>query len=303
MLFSEIYSAYFNAVAAILRESVPGGIAEKRIIEIINEKAFSESILTILPALKNEEWLLLNREGQTPIQRPPEMPLTLLQKRWLKALLSDPRITLFAPDIAGLEDVEPLFSPDDFVYFDRYADGDPFADESYIHSFRVVMTALREHRKLKISYENRHGRRVAGTFIPYRFEYSSKDDKFRLITAGGWHSRTINLARITHCELLERYHESEVLPPARRETSLTFELTDERRALERVMLHFSDCRKETRRLDDSHYHVTLWYDPQDETEMVIRMLSFGPMVRVTAPERFRALIKKRVDAQFATFFP
>ena len=303
MLFSEIYSAYFNAVSAILREAVQDSITEKRIIEIINKKAFSESILTILPALKNEEWLLLNRKGKTPIQKPPEMPLTLLQKRWLKALTADPRIALFAPDISGLEDVESLFSTDDFVYFDRYADGDPFTEEQYTCNFRMILAALREQRKLKISHENRRGRRVTGTFIPHRLEYSSKDDKFRLITAGGWHSRTINLSRITQCELLGSYDESEIVFPARRETSLTFELTDERKALERVMLHFSDCRKETRRLNDSHYRVTLWYDPQDETEMVIRMLSFGPLVRVTAPENFIAQIKKRIDAQFATFFP
>jgi len=303
MLFSEIYSAYFNTVAVILREAMQGGITEKRIVEIINDKAFSESILTIMPALKNEEWLLLNREGQTPLQKTPKMPLTLLQKRWLKALTADPRIALFAPDISGLDGIEPLFSIDDFVYFDRYADGDPFEDASYINAFRIIMTALWERRKLKISHENRRGKRVTGNFIPHRLEYSSKDDKFRLITAGGWHSRTINLARIKHCELLDAYEESDVIPPARRETSLTFELTDERKALERVMLHFSDCRKETRRLDDAHYHVTLWYDPQDETEMVIRMLAFGPLVRVTTPEKFVQLIKERVEKQFATFFP
>ena len=94
MLFSEVYSAYFNAVAFILREALQGELSEKRINQIINEKAFSESILTIRPALKNEEWLLLNRKGQTPIQKSPEMPLTTLQKRWLKALLTDPRICL-----------------------------------------------------------------------------------------------------------------------------------------------------------------------------------------------------------------
>jgi len=54
------------------------------------------------------------------------------------------------------------------------------------------------------------------------------------------------------------------------EASIAFELTDERNALERVMLHFSDCRKETRRLDDKRYHVTLWYDPQDVTHIILR---------------------------------
>ena len=293
MIFSEVYSSYFNTVAAILREAVQSGITEKRIVEIIHKKAFSESVLSILPALKNEEWLLLNDKGQTPIKKPPQMPLTFLQNRWLKALLTDPRIALFAADISGLEDIEPLFTMDNFVYFDRYTDGDSFTDESYITNFRMILTAIKNQHKLKIEYENRHGRRMSGTFIPYRLEYSNKDDKFRLI-AGPRYS-VINLARITNCEL-SNIHE-EATNPVKQEVFFTFELTDERKALERVMLHFSDCRKETQRLNDKQYHVTIWHDKQDETEMLIRILAFGPMIKVISPDSFVKLIKERIFKQ------
>jgi hypothetical protein len=296
MLFSEVYGTYFNTVAAILREAVQGGITEKRITEIVNEKAFSESILSLIPSLKSEEWLLLNGKGQTPIKSPPQMPLTILQKRWLKALLTDPRITLFAPDISGLDDIEPLFTFDDFIYFDRYTDGDPFDNADYISNFQVILKSLRECRKLKINYSNRTGRRVSGTYNPYKLEYSAKDDKFRLLTNGGHFGATINLARISSCELLGEY-DSSILREPLREASLVFELIDERNAMERVMLHFSDCRKETRRLSDRQYHVTLCYDPQDETEILIRILSFGPMIKVASPESFINLIKGRILKQ------
>ncbi|ADU26803.1 WYL domain-containing protein [Ethanoligenens harbinense] len=297
MLFSEVYSTYFNAVAAILREAIQCDITDQRMSELIREKAFSESVLTVLPALKNEEWLLMNRKGQTPMKQPPQMPLTTLEKRWLKTLLSDPRIALFQPDETGLDDVEPLFSYNDVVYFDRYADGDPYTDANYIQNFHTVLQALREKRKLKISHSSRIDRRVSGVFVPFRLEYSGKDDKFRLITSGAWHSRTINLARITQCELLGEYADGECIPPRQKDASVIFDLTDERNALERVMLHFSDCRKETRRLDERHYTVTLWYEPQDETELLIRILSFGPMIRVTAPESFINLIQERLFRQ------
>jgi hypothetical protein len=297
MLFSEVYSAYFNAVAVILRQAVDGEITNKRIAEIAGEKAFSESILKLLPSLKDEEWLLLNRSLQTPLRKPPSMPLTILQKRWMKAVMTDPRIALFQPDTAGLSDVEPLFSAADFVYFDRYSDGDPFADENYISNFRTILTALKEHRRIKIYQENRCDERVSGTFIPYKIEYSSKDDKFRLITIGGWYGYMINIGRVKQCELLDGYSKKAFAPPVLRTTTLTFVLTDERNALERVMLHFSDCRKETRRLENGKYLVTLWYKPQDVTELVIRILSFGPMIRVTAPDSFISLIKERIDKQ------
>lgn len=212
-------------------------------------------------------------------------------------MLSDPRIELFQPDKTGLENVEPLFSYDDVVYFDRYADGDPYTDANYIQNFHTVLQALREKRKLKICHSSRIGRQVSGVFVPFRLEYSGKDDKFRLISSGVWHSRIINIARITQCALLEGFTGSECFPPKQRDFSISFDLTDERNALERVMLHFSNCRKETRRLDERHYTVNLWYEPQDETELLIRILSFGPMIRVTAPESFINLIKERLFRQ------
>ena len=75
------------------------------------------------------------------------------------------------------------------------------------------------------------------------------------------------------------------------------ELIDERNALERAMLHFSHLEKETRKLDKNHYSITLRYDHDDETEMLIRVLSFGPMLRVTSPESFIEKIRERLKKQ------
>ena len=298
MLFSEVYSVYFNVVAAVLRERLSeGAISDKRITEIAREMAFSESFIEVLSALKGQQWLLLNDKNETPIKKPPQMPLTSLQKRWLKALLADPRINLFMPDMSGLESTVPLFAMDNIVYFDRYADGDPYTDEGYIRTFRLVLQALTDKRRLRVAQSSKYGKTLVHTHIPHKLEYSSKDDKFRLITCGGSRSRSINIARITDIELLGPYDESEAMPPTVREERLVFVLTDERNALERVMLHFSDCRKETRRVDEKRYNVILWHDPQDETEILIRILSFGPMVRVIEPDGFIQKMKERIFKQ------
>ena len=74
-----------------------------------------------------------------------------------------------------------------------------------------------------------------------------------------------------------------------------FELEDQRHALERVLPHFAHLEKETKRLDETHYRVTLKYDKADETEMVIRILSFGPMVRVLEPRRIIDELQKRIE--------
>ena len=51
------------------------------------------------------------------------------------------------------------------------------------------------------------------------------------------------------------------------------------------------------RLTDTQYQITLRYDSADETELIIRVLSFGPMLEVTSPPRFRALLRARLLKQ------
>ena len=305
MLFSEVYGVYYTVMAEILSEAVDGSLTERRIAEIVQEKAFGESILTIPAALKKNTWPLLRGNNQTPLQHHPAMPLTTLQKRWLKTLLLDPRIALFAPSPAGLEDVEPLYPPKAVVRYDQYADGDPFEDLGYIERFRLLLRSLHEHRKLRISFRGHSGRRQTLVCVPCRLEYSAKDDKFRLLTAGVRPRRTINLARISRIELLGEFEPDTVVEPAGESCKLVFLVRDERNALERVMLHFSHLEKSTVRLEEDLYQVTLSYDREDETELLIRVLSFGPMIRVISPEDFISKIRERLDAQsnLAPAFP
>ena len=119
MIFSEIYSLYYKAVSRILALSVEGKLTEKDLYAISRENAFPESTMTIVPALRNKEWPLLTDDLHTPLERAPRLPLSTLEKRWLKAVLSDPRVSLFAPEMKGLEETEPLFDLQDIVCFDH----------------------------------------------------------------------------------------------------------------------------------------------------------------------------------------
>lgn len=277
MLFSEVYSGYFSAVAQILAEAARGGVTEARMREIAREKAFEESIVRIPDALLRGEWPLLTRERVSVLRHPPDMPLTALQRRWLKSLLLDPRIRLFDPPADGLEDVEPLFSPGDIVIFDRCAGGDPYDDEVYIRNFRTVLAALRENRALRVRFRGGTGVRHTLRCLPCRLEYSRKDDAFRLLAVRGGGSCTINMARIRSCALLEPCGAPRMPEPSLCE--LVLSLRDERNALERVLLHFSDLEKETVKIGEDRYRLTLRYRAEDESEMLIRVLSFGPMVK------------------------
>ena len=103
MIFHEIYSLYYKTVTCLIQSSFT------HVNEIINENAFKESFMMLEEAL--ERWPIKNIDVST-------YPLTLLQKRWLKAISLDPRMQLFSYSWAFLDDVEPLFTPDDIYIYE-----------------------------------------------------------------------------------------------------------------------------------------------------------------------------------------
>ena len=298
MLFSELYSAYYNTVAAILKEAVDHPLQEEEIHRIVKEKAFGESALTIPSALKEGRWQLLLPNGKSALKKAPTMPLTTLQKRWLNAIANDPRIRLFTEEPPYFPEVEPLFLPEDICIFDQHADGDDYEDENYIQNFRMILDAIKHNYPLKFELENRKGESTSKVMLPEYLEYSQKDDKFRLIGAGTRFGETINLGRIISCVPA---HVTKKVSPGKRNLSRTrnvvLELVNQRNALERVLLHFAHFEKQAERLDKNHYRVKVYYEKNDDTEMIIRVLSFGHRVKVTTPSLFVDLIKKRMKEQ------
>ncbi len=299
MIFSELYSAYYNAVAKILSKVIEEDSTERDLQNIIENTAFAESSLTILPSIKSGKWQIINEDLTTPVLNAPTMPLTNLQKRWLKSISLDPRIRLFDISFEGLEDIEPLFTPEDYVVYDRYLDGDPYFDEAYVRNFKTILEAIRNKQPLKIEILNRKNVSVTLNALPIRFEYSEKDDKFRMISKGCKYGGTINIARITN---IEKYNGSAITLTREKQTEykvVSLKVYDKRNTLERAMLHFAHFEKQVEKLDKETYMVYIKYDKDDETELVIRVLSFGPTVEVIEPDGFRNLIIERLKKQKA----
>lgn len=297
--FNEIYGTYFNVVSSILRQAQEKQLTKDSLELLVREQAFADSCLTIPKELQDGSWPLLQKDMTTPLRHAPAMPLTTLQRRWLKSLLTDKRIQLFDVDCSGLEDVEPLFSEEQFVYFDRYSDGDDYADPQYKKHFRLLLQAITEKRRVEISFISGKNESVRKEYLPLQLEYSAKDDKFRLKAVCERHLHYVNVGRIKSCRLLEQTGEEACMLLESERCAVTVLLTDERNALERAMLHFSHLEKITERLDEKHYRLQLMYNKSDETEMVIRILSFGPLLRVQEPAGFIELLRHRLRKQLA----
>lgn len=273
MIFHEIYSLYYKTVTCLIQSSFT------HTHEIINENAFKESFMMLEEAL--ERWPIKNIDVST-------YPLTLLQKRWLKAISLDPRIQLFSYSWSFLDDVEPLFTPDDIYIFDQYSDGDPYTDLQYQKNFHMIMQAIKEKSGLAVTWKTKQ---KTSYVLPQLLEYSEKDDKFRLVACDG---TVINVSRIEECHLT--HHAVSTTNKQRVEKYVLIELKNERNTLDRVLLHFAHFKKETEKREKT-YIVKLFYDESDETEMVIRLLSFGPMIKVIEPIEFKQLIRQRLKKQ------
>ncbi|RGY97584.1 WYL domain-containing protein [Clostridium sp. AM58-1XD] len=319
-LFDKVYNCYYQVVRKILEEAAASPISAARMEEICRELAFEESALAILPRLTCGSWsALLSAEGKTMFSSALSsgrlsVPFTSLQKSWLKSLLSDDRISLFFTEkelellSSSLHDVEPLFHTEDFHYYDRFHDGDPYKDSTYLTIFQTVLSAFETKQILLLSYGGKNQEPVVMEAAPCRLQYSSKDDKFRLFcmkrTKRGFSVPfTLNIGRILDCRL-----SPEKLPSSFRPDNAVFrslnsepvciEIDGRRNSLERCMLHFANYEKHTEYDEDRHvYLCSIYYDPSDETELLIELLSFGPVIRILGPETMLKQIRERVQRQ------
>lgn len=322
-LFDKIYNCYYNAIRHILDSSSKKKISKKEMEDICRSYGFKESHLIIVPKLTNGTWPLLEKKDGTSYEsrlicKPGVPPLTRLQKAWVRSILSDKRFNLFfnEDEIEELElyfsEVKPLYCDSDFYYFDQYRDGDPYESAQYRLHFQTVLEAMRKRLTLLIAYKGKHGI-LTYDAAPYQLQYSSKDDKFRLCCLeyhhGQYNRNTIlNMARIKSCQISTQKAPENLdaccfRPIQRAPEPVQLEISGERNSLERCMLHFASYEKHTQYDEDRKcWLCSIYYDLADETELLIDILSFGPVVQVTGPDSFVSQIQKRVRRQHNLFY-
>ena len=313
--FSEIYGCYYKIVEQILKTAAENPVTRQEIINITEQLGFSESVLTVPDKLCAGDWSLLEQtapnEFISKLEHLPQMPLTLLQKRWLKSLLSDNRVSLFLDDAAlaevgeALSDVEPLWTEEQFHYYDRFENGDAYSSQEYRQCFRQSLKAIREKKALRFTYTTVKGNCSEKTCIPLKLEYSPKNDRFRLIALrcpdkGRPMIDHYRLDGMKNAELIDNHSPNKtdtILRQSYDTEPVRLLIKDQRNALERVMLHFANYDKDTRQLDENTWECLIYYDSAMETELLIEIISFGPVVQVTGPDAFVELIRERLKKQ------
>ena len=302
-LFHEIYGVYYQAVSEIINKAISTPLNEMEIQDIISRYAFRESSFLLSNAIGNDKYnpvLYKNhdtRQYETSIKNKPQLPLSLLEKKWLKTISEDPRIKLFDYKFPNLEGITPLYDKNDIYYCGQYYQGDDYSSEKYISCFKTVFKSVKENRLIYIKYLSPTDGIIEDTFEPHYLQYSTKENKFRLLAFpfGTDMIYAINISRIIDCSIKEK-----VINPANAHKDYSYVellLKHKRESLERLLLYFSNYERHSKKIDDDHFLVTIFFPRVDEKEVFINILSFIPMVKIISPEQMKEKFIERIKQQ------
>ncbi len=313
-IFSEIYNCYYQIIKDILQKQTT--FSQLQLYNQVTDTGYDESPIYLMPKLISGEWSLTKKHGDLYISKLHEnfyVPLTSLQKAYIHTLLYDERIQLFfTPE--QLQQLKDLFADfpilwksQDFYYYDRFSHADDYSDPVYQKNFRTILSAISNKQYLDITYESKLNHRVHHHYLPYRLEYSIKNNKFRLIgilkrERFGMPIEILNLDRIKDLSLLPEYETNlsdidKRIRASYYKEPVQIHIYTNRNALERAMLHFANYEKDTRKIDDNTYECLIYYNKKMETELLIEILSFGPMIKVLGNEFFLNQLKQRLINQ------
>lgn len=319
-LFSEIYNCYFQVAKSLLEKCT---LSDRDLKDEVTKSGYEESTFFLLPKLISREWGLFEKEGDlwnSSLSPNFYVPLTKLQRSYLKGILADKKIQLFLTEKEistlqhELDDVTSLWQPDDIYYFDRFTDHDDYSDLSYRIHFQKILQAIKEHEYIEVLYQTPGGKINTLSCLPCRMEYSIKNDRFRVLSIKDTYTTkpellVLNLSRILEVNNTQKkdtafLNINDVIQSNYEKEPVHLLIHNERNALERAMLHFANYEKNTTKIDENTYQCLIYYNKLVETELLIDVLSFGPFIKVVGNDRFLRQLRKRLrnQLQFTTNF-
>ena len=194
----------------------------------------------------------------------------------------------------ALKDVKPLWKTEDIKYFDQNKDGDDFDNKDYVLLFQTILNAINHKKYIHLIYGRKNNSDI---FTPTHLDYSQKDNAFRLFVKELKYP--INLENIKSIEITEE-------KPKKTEKSTIYETlkveiyddTYRKYHFNRAIRMFSYFKKTCKKTEkENTYELTVDYDKSDESEVVIKILMFGPNMKVLGPMDVSYEVNQRIKKQ------
>jgi hypothetical protein len=241
------------------------------------------------------------------------VPLTVLERKWLLAILQDPLIGYFLrPETVDVLSTmlkqaktdRPLYLPGEIDFFDRYRN----LTHSQAHTkayFRDMRLAVKNGRCAKVLYRvPRTGKSKTMEVLPLRMEYAARDNAFRIwvrdLKAGQGQPaiRTLRLERIEDVRLgreIRCHPGSHDSRPPGQEYVLRF--GSAKNLPDRILTQFAPWEKQCVKFGDDNYQLCFRADESEWMDIMVRILSFGNLVEVLQPEEVAQEIRFRLKRQ------
>ena len=307
-IFHEIYGSYYGAISDILDALChKASLSVCDMEQIITKKAFRDSTYLLLQAIDSGRyaWVLYKDDHdnnyRTSLANIPKLPLTLLEKQWLKTIYMDPRVQLLTDSIPEfLQDIEPLYMAEDLYICGQYGAGDNYESKDYKKHFRIIQQALKYCCYLELRYRSANNEVFEEEVLPIQLQYSVKENIFRLFAIANDKQRVYNLSRIEDCRLGDKYKNTSGFIPLE-EMHADVVLSNDRRTLERLLLYFSNYKRETSKLEEGTFLIRIFFPKADMNEVLVNILSFTPMVKIIGPALMKDAFLKKINQQKQIF--
>lgn len=227
------------------------------------------------------------------------IPLTTWELRWLCTVLHDDKLKLFLSSetinklIALMPDNIKPISLSDIIAFDRYHS---IGHKPNAGFFKAIVSALHKCVRLQIKYTDGKGRKYEGTYCPLHIEYSKRDNRFRLYVVDET-SKRVHIMNIDGITSIYQCDSSfcpddyqKILSDFLERTSrkITVEFIDTKNIPDRLLNEFAPWRKRCKLINPETklYRFTLYYHKYDEIDVLIRLMSYGPYIRIVDKDHF-----------------
>lgn len=219
-------------------------------------------------------------------------PLTTLEIRWLKTILTDTKMKCFldTEQINALQellekkypDINPL-PVEHIKYFDRRMISGPEKKQEYIYVNKLT-EAINRSVLVNISFTTRKGKKIEDLFKPIIIEFSKRNNKFQVQLQSNSNSKfyTINLTQIESILLEEKTFEYDSVLDGYKEyrkktqRSVQIQFYDDRNMADRILTEFSPWKKYCEYDRETQiYTLQLFYQKDEELDLVVRLMGYG----------------------------
>ncbi|GKX65959.1 WYL domain-containing protein [Inconstantimicrobium mannanitabidum] len=329
-LFHEYKNKYFHFIFRILNLANTG-ISEEEIIKLVDKEEYEEkaigkdfrtfegmltneynpeSNLNLLKRIDNKFYAVINEEDKLPLK----VRFSKVEKEWLNGLIKEPIVQV----LLGREIVSKLEKAlininegnNNIIEFtNKIKRNFGYDYDNVANVFFTILQGIIKETPIRYTNVDKYGNEYIDKLaLPIRIEYSIKDDVLRasLYSIEDNRSVLVNLHTLREVKIDEdtklEINREQILKKLREskycDTPITLELQDTRGVVERCFMSFSSFERTSRELDKGKYEMDIYYYTFDESEVINKILSLGPYVKVKSPERVKNILIDRIKKAY-----